>query len=171
MNTDEKALKIGGVFSYEVIRNGEVIDKWEDKNIIVDEGLNYILDTAFSAGSPITTWYLGLFKNSYTPVASNTLATFPGVGVAAEATTEYNEANRPAWVEAGVSAKVITNSASPAVFNIGSAVTIQGAFLASSNTKGGTSGVLSAASKFPASRILQVNDVLNIVYSLTISST
>jgi hypothetical protein len=171
MKTKDKDFKIGGVFSFSVVRDGQVIDAWDEDNIIVDEGLNYALDTSFSGGTPITTWYIGLFKNSYVPIASNIMATFPSAGVANEATTEYLEATRPAWVEAGVANKVITNSASPAVFNVQSSVTVQGSFLSSSSVKGGTAGVLSAAAKFAAPRVLEANDVLNIVYTLTISST
>jgi hypothetical protein len=170
MNNELK-FKIGGVFKYEHIRDGQVIDTWEEPNLVVDEGLNYALDAAFSAGSPITSWYIGLFKNNYTPLAANVAATFPGAGVANEATTEYSESTRPAWTEAGVTAKVITNTASPAVFTFASGVTIYGAFLISSSVKGGTSGKLAAASKFGSSRVMQIADVLNVTYALTASST
>jgi hypothetical protein len=163
--------KIGGIFTYEHIRDGKVIDTWQEPNLVVDEGLNYALDAAFSGGSPITSWYVGLFKNNYSPIAANVAATFPGAGVANEATTEYSESTRPAWTEAGVTSKVITNTASPAVFTFASAIVIYGAFLVSSSTKGGTSGKLAAASKFAASRSMQIADVLNVTYALTISST
>lgn len=164
-------LKTAGYFTYEHIRNGEVIDTWQEPNLVVDEGINYALDAAFSGGTPITTWYIGLFKNNYTPVAGNVAASFPNEGVANEANTEYDEATRPAWTEAGVTAKVISNTASPAVFTFNTAVTIYGAFLVSTNTKGGTSGTLAAASKFTASRAMLNADVLNVTYTLTGSSS
>ena len=167
---NEKTLKIGGVFTYSHIRDGKIIDTWEEPNIVVDEGLNYTLDAAFSAATPITAWYIGIFKNNYTPLASDVALTFPGVGVANEATTEYSEATRPAWAEAGVAAKVITNTASPAVFTFASGVNIYGAFLASINTKAGTTGKLGAASKFASVRAMIAADILSVTYSLTISS-
>lgn len=166
-----KNFKIGGSFEYTLIRGGEVIDSWVEDNIIVDEGLNYALGASFGAASPVTTWYVGLYKNNYTPIATNVMATFTGAGVASESITEYSNVTRPAWVPAAVAAKTITNSASPATFNISSGVTINGSFLSSSNAKGSNGGVLSAASKFATSRILQVDDVLNIIYTLQISST
>jgi hypothetical protein len=167
---NEIELKIGGVFAYEQIRDGEVIDTWQEKNIVVNEGLNYTLDSAFSAGSPITSWYIGLFKNNYAPQASDVAATFPGVGVANEATSEYSESARVAWVDAGVVSQVITNTASPAVFTFASPIAIYGAFLTSVSTKASTSGKLAAASKFASVRNMLAADVLNVTYTLTISS-
>lgn len=164
-------LKVAGYFTYEHIRNGEVIDTWQEPNLVVDEGINYALDAAFSGGTPITTWYVGVYKNNYTPIAGNVASTFAGAGVANEANSEYNEATRPTWTEAGVSAKSITNSASPATFTFNTTVTIYGAFLISNSTKGGTTGTLAAASKFSASRSMLAADVLNVTYTLTGSST
>jgi len=169
MNEDLK-FKIGGIFTYEHIRDGKVIDTWKEPNIVVNEGLNYILDAAFSAGSPLTSWYIALFKNNYTPIAANVAATFFGAGVANEATTEYSEATRVAWVEAGPSSQVISNSASPAVFTFASAISIYGAALVSSSAKAATSGKLAAASKFASVRVMQIADVLNVTYTLTITS-
>jgi hypothetical protein len=168
MNT---TLSLNGKYKYEQIRYGVVVDSWEDSNIVVDEGLNYILDSSLSAATVITTWYLGLFKNNYTPIAGNVAATFPGSGVANEATTEYNEAIRPTWVDAGASAKTLTNSASPAVFTFNTPVTIYGAFLVSTNTKGGTTGKLASASKFSTARSMVASDILQVTYTLTVSST
>jgi hypothetical protein len=169
-NTDNK-MKVAGYFNYEHIRNGEVIDTWQEPNLVVDEGLNYTLDAAFSGGSVSTNWFIGIFKNNYTPIASNVAATFPGAGVAGEATTEYSQATRPAWVEAGVSAKTITNTASPAVFTFTSTVSIYGAFLISNNVKGGTTGVLAAASRFASVRNMLATDALNVTYTLNVSSS
>ena len=163
--------KFGGTFTFEHIRNGKVIDTWQEDNIVVDEGLNYILDSALSGAAANTTHYVGLFKNNYTPISTNVMSTFPGAGVANEANTEYNEATRPTWTEAGVSAKTITNSASPAAFTFNTSVTIYGAFLASNSTKAGTSGNLISAAKFSASRSMLNLDILNITYTLSASST
>lgn len=158
-----------GYFTVEHIRNGEVIHRQKSDNIVVDEGLTKILDSALSGGTPVTTWYVGIFKNNYTPVAADVAATFPGVGKANEITTEIDETVRPTWTEAGVTAKSITNSASPAVFTANTTVSAYGAFMASINTLGGTTGTLLAASKFASVRNLLATDVLNITYTLTIA--
>lgn len=164
-----EAVKAGGYFTIEHIRDGEVIYTEDTKNIVVDEGLEHILDVALSNGSQNSAWYIGIFKNNYTPIAGNVAATFPLSGTANEISTEIDETTRPAWTEAGVSSKTITNSASPAVFTANTSVSVYGAFLVSTNTIGGTSGVLCAAAKFAAVRNLVSTDVLNVTYTLTIA--
>jgi hypothetical protein len=163
-------LKIGGIFTYEHVRDGEVIDSWIEPNIVVDEGLNYALAAAFTGGSPLSNWYIGVFKNNYTPNSTDVIATFPGVGAAGESTAEYNETTRPIWTQAGVVAKVVTNSISPAIFTFNTGVSIYGGFLASSSIKGGLTGKLAAASKFSSVRTMLALDVLNVTYTLTTSS-
>lgn len=161
--------RAGGYFTIQHIRNGEVIHEEDSPNIVVDEGLTYILDVALSNGTQNANHYIGIFKNNYTPVAADVAATFAGAGVANEVTTEIDEATRPAWTEAGVTSKTITNSASPAAFTANTTVSVYGAFLISNNTKGGTTGKLVAASKFAAVRNLVDTDVLNVTYTLTIA--
>lgn len=167
----KQEFKIGGTFHFEQVRNGEVVDTWSEDNIVVNEGLNYVLGSAFAAVSPLTTWYIGLFKNNYTPAATDVAATFPGAGVAGEDTADYSEVTRPAWTQAGAASQTITNTASPAVFTFTAPISIYGAFLTSSNIKGGTSGKLAAASKFASVRAMLVADVLNVTYTLSIASS
>ncbi len=142
-----------------------------EPNIVVDEGLNHTLDVTLSAAPQKTVWYVGIYKNNYTPVAGDVASTFAGAGVANEvtATTDVDETVRETWTEAGPSAKSITNSALPASYTAAGALAINGAFLISDNTIGGTTGVLYAASKFAATRNLIATDVLNITYTLTIA--
>ena len=168
--TDKNSFK--GVYTFKHIRDGQVI--WEEtkENLIVDQGINYIMDAALANGSALTSFFIGLYKNNYTPIAGDVMATFPGGGVANESTTDYSEATRPAWTEAGVTAKVITNTASPATFTFtGVSTVIWGAFLSSSSVKGGTSGTLISATKFSASRTLLASDQFQVVYTITGSSS
>ncbi len=160
---------VGGVFHFEQVRDGKVIDEWDEHNIVVDEGLNHILDVGLSNGSQNTTWYVGIFKNNYTPVAGDVASTFAGSGVANEivATTDVSETVRETWTDGGVSAKSVDNSASPASYTAAAGLSIYGAFLISNNTIGGLTGTLFAASKFAAVRTLIATDVLNITYTLT----
>jgi hypothetical protein len=163
--------QVGGYFKFEHIRDGEVIDSWDSSNIVVNQGLNYILDAALSNGTIIPTWYIGLFKNNYTPVAADVKSTFTGAGVANEASSEYSETVRPTWVDAGPVTQSISNSASPAVFTFTAAVTIFGAFMTSTSTKGDTAGTLLAASKFTTSKVMAIADQLNISYIISATST
>lgn len=166
---DVASIKIGGAFGYEHIRNGEVIASGYSPNIVVDEGLTHILDVAMSNGTQDTTFYVGIYKNNYTPVAGDVASTFAGAGVANEISTEIDETVRETWTEAGVSSKSITNSASPASFTANATVSAYGAFLINNNVLGGLTGKLIAASKFAAVRNLVNTDILNVTYTLTIA--
>ena len=169
----KQELRIGGIFTYEHIRDGKVIDTWEEPNLVVDQGLNHIVNVVFGADSKLYQSYVGIYANNYTPLAANVAATFSGVGVASEITTEISNATIPAW--AGYTApatttKSLSNSASPAIFSFTAGASVNGAFLASSSAKAGTTGVLFAASKFPATRTMLTGDVLSVIYTISVAS-
>lgn len=161
---------LGGTFSYELVRNGIIVDAWEDPNIVVDEGLTYALATSFDGTTAqLPNWYIGLFTGNYTPVNTDTASSIASNST--ETTTQYDEVTRPSWVEAGVATNAIGNVASPAVFTFGVATTnVYGAFLISDATKGGALGTLAAASRFGSLRVMLDTDVLNVTYTLTASS-
>ncbi len=165
-----QSLHIGGAFHVEHYRDGVLIDEWDSKNVVTDEGINHALNVIFNGASAVTTWYIGLFINNYTPVAGDTASGFPAT--AGEATTQYSEGARQTYVEATSTAKSITNSANKATFTAASAttVTVYGAFLSSVSTKGGTSGILMAASKFATAKPLEGGDQLLVTYTINGSS-
>ena len=161
----EQKLFVGGKFSTAIRRDGEIVTPWQvDHNLVVEEGRNSLLSVMFNGGTQLTTWYVGIFEGNYTPVDGDTAA-----NIAANATesTAYDEANRIEWVEAAPSGSSITNTASKATFTMNATKTIYGAFLVSSNTKGGTSGTLFAASRFSASRSVVDDDELLLTYTLS----
>jgi hypothetical protein len=161
------AINVSGVWSGQHIRDGKVIDEWEDKNLVVNEGLNSLLDVYFHGATQITSWYIGVFEGNYTPVAGLTAAT-----VTANSTecTAYDETTRQAYDEAAASSQSITNSASRATFTFNATKTIYGAFLVSNNTKSGTSGTLFSAARFASSKAVVDNDQLLLTYTFTASS-
>jgi hypothetical protein len=160
-------LLVGGKYSGQIIRDGEVIDEFIDDNLIVDEGLNSLLDVYFHASTQITTWYLGVFEGNYTPVAGLTAAT---VASAATECTAYASATRPEYVEAAAASKSITNSASRASFVFNATKTVYGAFLISNSTKGGTTGTLFSAARFSTSKAVESGDELLLTYTFNASS-
>lgn len=164
----DTSLKMGGVFTIEHWRDGKLLDSAQFKNKVVNQFLDYALDVSLSSGTPKTSWYIGLFKANYTPLATNTGAT---IAAAATELTEYTSSTRIAWADAGPASNVITNAASKAEFTINGTVTAYGAFLVSSNVKGDTNSasILCAASKFTTSRDLVANDQLLVTYQLTAS--
>lgn len=163
-------LRLGFVWTIEVTRGDLLVARETIHNIIPTEGRNHVLSIVFNAGGQVTTWFCGIFENNYTPVAGDTMATFPA---AAGEVTTYAEATRPTWNEAAPSAGVITNSASPAVFtmNNGTQKTLFGAFLSSSSVKGGTAGVLVSAAKFAASKAVDNGDLVRLTASITLTSS
>lgn len=158
-------VSIGGVFEHELWRDGSLIDVMSDSNLVVNQGLNHILDVVFSDVTAATDWYVGLFKTDTTPAATDTLATAGWTEIVYS--TDVSQTVRPTWNEGGASSQQITNSASKATFDILTTITIYGAFLASVSS--GTAGTLMAASKFAASRPVANSDQLLITYTLAAS--
>jgi hypothetical protein len=163
----QQGVTVHGVWQGQHIRDGEVIDQWEDHNLVVNEGLNALLDIMFHGGTQITTWYCGVFEGNYTPVATVTAATITS---AATECTAYDEAARVAYDEAAASSQSITNSASKATFTFNATKTIYGAFLVSNSTKSGTTGTLFSAARFSAAKSVVAADQLLLTYTFTASS-
>jgi len=155
--------KLNGIYSLECYdKDGKL--KWEDefKNLVVNQGLQHTLDTEFSGGTAVTTWYLGLTDGTPTVNAADTLASHAGwVEV-----TAYT-GSRMEWVEVR-SGNAMTNSASVAVFPITGTATVGGGFLASAAS--GTSGtLLSAGALTGGDRSVSSGDTVSMTYTLTAS--
>jgi hypothetical protein len=149
--------------------------KWsaESKNLVVNVGLQYMAGSALTSVSQITTWYLGLYGAgaSNTPAAGDTMASHAGW----TEVTAYSNANRvtATFVTATTAdPSVVTNTASPAVFNINGTTTVGGAFLTSDNTKGGTTGTLFSAADFgsPGDRSVVNSDTLSVTYTFSLAA-
>lgn len=158
-------------WEWEHYRDGKLIDKWIEKNLCTDEGLEHILGVAFSDVTQVTTHYVLIYNTNTTPVAGMTYAT-----PTFTESTHYDEANRPTWQEAGVSSKSITNSANKASFTCSTSETIYGAALvgggSAASTKGDDAGggVLFNVSAFAGgSKSVVDDDVLKVTVTLTIS--
>lgn len=149
-----------------LIREGKVIDEWEDNNVVTNEGINSILNVYFGGATQITAWYLGLFGGNYTPVATDTAATF---STSASESTIYTASTRQAWVapSGGASGQSTTNTASRAAFTFNAAGTIYGAFLQSSAVISGLTGVLVSAAQFSSPKTVAVNDQLLLSYTFS----
>ena len=156
-----------GTWRFKIVRDGVVVDEWTEDNIVVNEGLDYLLSSALGGGTPISLWYIGIFSGNYTPVATDTAAT-----ISLNSTEEqgYSETTRSQWVPGAVASQLISNSANMAQFTITVATTVYGAFLVSDSAKGGTAGTLLSAVRFATARTLAVNDILLVQYDISASS-
>ncbi len=162
-----QGILMGGRFVVEHYRKGELIDVTEDHNLVVNEGLNHILDVQFNGATQVTTWYMGVFEANYTPVATATAAT---ITAASTESTAYDETTRVEYNEAASSGQSITNSANKATFTFNATKTIYGAFLVSASAKSATTGKLFAAAKFGTSKAVVDDDQLLITYTFAASS-
>jgi hypothetical protein len=158
---------IGGVFSHEVIRDGESLGIGRNHNIVVAEGRTHLLNVLLAGSAQVNPWYLGIFKGNYTPVDGDTAANI--VANATECQTEYDESARPAFVET-VTGDIGSNDGSKASLTFNATVTIYGAFLISVNTKGSTTGTLFSAGRFEdGQRDMKNTDKLQVGYNLQAS--
>lgn len=163
---NSEGVRLGGTFYVNHYNSeGELVDSFAAKNIVTNEGVTYALDVALSNGSQSTTWYIGL-KGTGAVAAGHTSAQIGGTNGWSEVTT-YTEGVRQTWTDAGVSAKSLTNAASPASFSINGTVTVFGAFLISNSTKSGTTGTLFAAADFSSSKALNNGDTLEVTYAIS----
>lgn len=148
-------------------KTGTREELWRDviENIVVNAGLNYLLDAGLSGGTPITSWFLGLTDGTPTVAAGDTMSSHAGwVEV-----TAYDESTREAWADGGVSSQSVSNSGSVATFTIGTdSTTVGGAFLTSGSAKSGTTGTLYAAGAFTAGdKSLDDGDTLDVTGTFT----
>lgn len=160
--------KPSGFFSFELYREGKLIDSWDSLNIVVEQARDYFLDAGLAQGAQLTALYLGIFSGVYTPLATDTAASIAGNSTES---LDYTTSGttRPIWTPDAVASQSIVNGAANAEFTINGTVTMQGAFLTSSsiaaNDAGGTEKLI-AASKFSAPRDLILNDVLKVQYTI-----
>ncbi len=155
--------------------------KWKEtiKNLVTDEGLNYIINAGF-LGSPaaISAWYVGL-KDTGAPASTDAASALPNVGNWTEY-TEYLDANngdssttRPTLTLADTGTGQVDNSASVATYTIETPGNdVYGVFVVDSNNKGGSSGatVLYGVGDFASAKVVDTGDTLNVTVTLTATS-
>ena len=148
--------------------------KWEVEapNLVVNEGLQDMNAKYFTGTTYTAAWYLGLYGSGSTnsPAAGNTMASHSSW----TEVTDYSQATRPACTfgtPTTANPSVATNSASPASFSINATTVVGGAFLTTSNTKGGSTGVLYSAADFsaPGDRSVVSGDTLSVTYTLSLA--
>lgn len=147
--------------------------KWVEEvtNLVTTQGLNDLLTKYFKGSSYTAAFFVGLINNAgfSALAAGDTAAQIGGSNGWAEATS-YDESVRQTLTLGTASAGSIDNSASKAVFTISATITIKGAFVVTSSTKGGTSGVLYGEAAFAVARALLDDDTLTVTITQTAAS-
>lgn len=158
--------KFNGAFKHTLYRADGSRDTCIDPNLMVDEGLVYLLNAGFGAQAAQTAWYIALFQGNYTPVPGLTAATFDGQ---ANELTGYT-GDRKAWTVPVATTPSIGNTGSEALFVFDSSgpYTAYGAALLSVAGKEAITGKLGSASRFDTARPgLNSPDKLGVEYIVT----
>jgi hypothetical protein len=170
-----ESLGASGVYTLQCFdKDGKL--KWEESshNLVVNVGLQDMNTKYFTGSSYTAAWYIGLITgpgSGTTIAAGDTMSSHAGW----TENTSYSNANRPTatfGTATTADPSVIDNSASPASFSINGTATIAGAFLTSSNTKSGTTGILFSTSDFtaPGDRAVVSGDTLNVTYTFSLDA-
>ena len=147
--------------------------KWVEEvpNIVVNEGLDDLLDKYFKGSAYTAAHYVGLVDNAnFTAYAAGDVAGQINGTNGWDELTAYTEGNRPALTLGTVSGQSVDNSASKAQFSINATKTVRGAFAVTNNTKAGTSGTLYGAADFATARAVENGDTVNVTVTLTAAS-
>lgn len=174
---EKEPVKLKGVFKWRVFEadgspalneQGAPIEG-EFRNGNNTTGLTSLLNSWLNNNAPPTTWYLGLVDNmSFSMFStSDTMGNHASSGNWLE-NISYSNGVRPTWTPSSASGASITNP-TPASFSINASVTIKGAFLTSSATLGGTSGLLWATGAFSTPQSLINGQTLQVTYTATAS--
>lgn len=161
----EDGLNVYAVYDLEIIdgETGEVKDSGRARNLMTNEGLDHILDVFFGSSSLDAAHYIGL-KDSTAPAAGDTMTQ-----AAAYEITSYDEGSRQQFNPGSASSQSIDNSGSVAQFTLSASVTVHGAFIATDNTKGGSSGTLISSGDFSSSKSGDDGDLVKVTVTFTAS--
>jgi len=171
-------IQFKGIYTLTHERNGEVL--WNDKveNLIVDEGLIYILNTALGvsvggAPTPIPQFYIGLSAANRAWQSTDKAVDIITV---AQEVVDYSETARPSWTPQALAMAgtvSLSNSGSEAVYTLTADATIYSAFLISASSKtssGDASATLISGKEFTTQRTLLNGDVFRVGYDIVASS-
>lgn len=163
-----------------VLACGEYIDRinggeWmRTKNLIVLEGLVYILNVALGSVAKPTAFYIALFSGSTAPTASWTASSFASVADEITDTAEgYTSSTRPEWTPTDASSTAaISNTDNVASLTMATtaSLTVTGAALLTSAVRGGTTGKLISATAYSTARTFQDGDTYEIGYQVTLTA-
>lgn len=173
-----ECLRAGGVFHVQCFdKDGNL--KWEEKshNLVVNVGLQDMNTKYFTGSGYTASWFIGLVNASPTPTyaGADTMASHAGWSEFAAYTISGNNTIRATCTFGTATTadpSVISNSGSPAAFTItGGSATIAGAFLASNNSKSGSTGILFSESNFTGgNRPVTGGDTVNVTYTFSLDA-
>lgn len=170
---DKESVRAGAAASV-AVRGGPVVVqcfgpdgalKWEvvePKNLVVNVGLNWLLDVLLRGSAAVATWYVGLVATGETIASADTMSAHAGW----TELTGYT-GNRAEYVDARTN-QTVSNTASAATFAINTAQSVAGALITSDATKGSSAGTLLCAVAFTGGdRAASDGDTINVTYTFS----
>lgn len=156
--------KRGTHYRVECWRDGRLVWWDEFDNLVVTAGLNDSLSQHFKGSLYTALWYVGLTAGAPVFAAADTMAAHAGWTEA----TGYTQPSRPVLVLGAVAAGSVDNSASQATFTVSANATLGGAFLNTSNVKGGAMGTLYGGGAFASGdQAVIIGDTVLVTLTLT----
>lgn len=156
---------IGGHFEVECYgKDGKL--KWKDrsKNIYVQEGRDYVLNSIFKNSAPDDPLFIGLFAGAV-PADGWTNGNANG-----NENSSYTEGFHQEFVDgslSGAATRQLDNDASKATFNMDASVTLKGAYMTNESAKDSATGTLLCASQFNESdRSVVSDDIVKVKYTV-----
>ena len=147
--------------------------EWEVvKNLVTTEGLAHLLNVALGSTAKPAGYYLALFNGAASPAANWTASSFAAAaGEVVSMTEGYTAATRPVWTPANTATGSIDNMASVASLTMATAssLNVTGSAMLTNNVRGGTTGVLISASRYPVARTFQAGDTFDIGYRISLT--
>lgn len=170
MNAENNIIGVDGFkWTLDVLDvSGKVIDSETNKNLIPLAGMSFLVRAPFGDATPITTFYLGLYRGNYVPSASTVAADIP---TNMNEFIDYSEAQRPLWDRAFDGVSSMDNSTAKASFTVTQDRTIYGAFLVSSSGKGSNGGLVLSCVRFASPKQVTAGQTINLSGGLTYVST
>lgn len=158
-------------FYYEVEQispSGIVVARERVENIMPNEGITHIINVIFLSGTKAGGWYIAPYTNSYTPVSTDSAATFVA---SANETSDYAQTTRPVFncVLSSDNLSVI-NTGNEAEFTFTAATRVSGLFISSNSAKQGTSGILLSAALLTTPKQMEIDGVLRVNAGFTFAS-
>ena len=147
--------------------------EWEVvRNLVTTEGLAHMLNVGFGSTAKPSGYFIALFNGAAEPAANWTAANFAAAaGEVVSMTEGYTAATRPAWTPANTSTRSIDNMTTVASMTMAtsSSLNVTGSALLTNNVRGGTTGVLISASRYPVARTFQNGDIFDVGYRLSLT--
>lgn len=163
-----------------VLASGEYFDRinggeWQcTPNLITKEGRIDCINTYIGSKAKPAGFYLALFSGATAPADNWTAVNFASVANEIVSLTEgYTAATRPQFIPVNATDQTyIDNMTNVARLTIATSaqLNVTGTALLTNSVRGGTSGVLVSATKYPAARTFQDGDTYDVGYRFALTS-